>query len=157
MYYLRKLSIPFSLLFTILFLTNCNKCSDVECQNGGTCNDGYCDCAIGFSGPECNLEERAQYLGTFTAEGNCTSQGQSYIIIERNSTRGDKITIQNLDDRGVDVTAEANKEKFIFEEQTFLDGTILGEGAWEEGKLKVTYTVHRPSGSYHCSFDGTKS
>lgn len=38
-----------------LTFSSCKKdpCEDVNCQNGGVCNEGTCDCPEGFSGAEC--------------------------------------------------------------------------------------------------------
>ena len=37
--------------------TSCNKdrCSNVTCQNGGTCLNGYCTCPVGFEGDHCEI------------------------------------------------------------------------------------------------------
>ena len=40
--------------------TACEKepCESVFCQNGGICDDGICDCPVGFSGSICEIEDR---------------------------------------------------------------------------------------------------
>lgn len=42
-----------------LSFTSCKKdpCEDVNCSNGGTCNEGTCACPEGFSGPECRTAD----------------------------------------------------------------------------------------------------
>lgn len=52
----------FLLLIVMLGIagTSCDKCvgmfgkEKVTCSNGGTCNDGECDCLKGYSGPTCD-------------------------------------------------------------------------------------------------------
>jgi hypothetical protein len=52
-------SILLSLFITILFLDSCKKddkdnpCASITCENGGTCNNGTCDCPSGYSGNKC--------------------------------------------------------------------------------------------------------
>lgn len=51
-------------LFT--FLQACDKCKDVECKNGGTCKEGTCTCPTGFSGANCETEDKC-----ITKNPNC--------------------------------------------------------------------------------------
>lgn len=50
---------------------SCDKCRDTNCQNGGTCDDGICDCPPGYSGANCEIEPctYVQWTGT----GSCQS------------------------------------------------------------------------------------
>ncbi|NCG30359.1 MAG: hypothetical protein GWP27_07820 [Bacteroidetes bacterium] len=50
------LKLFFSLLF-VGFLSSCNDCKDVVCDNGGTCDDGICLCRTGYSGTNCEVED----------------------------------------------------------------------------------------------------
>lgn len=38
----------------VLILQSC-RCDDVNCLNGGVCNNGECDCPIGFVGESCEV------------------------------------------------------------------------------------------------------
>lgn len=43
-------------LFATLFifaLSGCDKCKDLNCENGGTCVDGECQCPSNYSGENC--------------------------------------------------------------------------------------------------------
>ncbi len=43
--------------FSVVFFESCSKskCAGVSCNNGGTCVNGNCSCATGFSGQHCEL------------------------------------------------------------------------------------------------------
>ena len=43
---------------TILSIQSCSDdCDDIICENGGTCDDGICDCPDGFSGTNCEIQD----------------------------------------------------------------------------------------------------
>ena len=43
-----------SVIFMVLSIQSCkDACEDVECENGGTCLEGYCECPIGYVGTNC--------------------------------------------------------------------------------------------------------
>jgi len=47
-----------SLTLFVLNFSSCSKCKDVTCNNGGTCEDGICACLTGFSGTNCEIEDK---------------------------------------------------------------------------------------------------
>jgi hypothetical protein len=53
-------------IFSTTLIVSCNqdKCKDVVCNNGGTCNetDGSCNCAVGYEGENCETLSRAKFL-----------------------------------------------------------------------------------------------
>lgn len=70
------LNILFLLALSCFFFTSCelleeaDPCEDVTCQNGGTCDDGNCDCPDGFSGDNCEMEDLC-----ITQNPNCQNGG----------------------------------------------------------------------------------
>jgi len=57
---MQKFSVTKCLLFamtvigSMLYFQSCdNSCDSIECQNGGSCTDGACDCPAGFGGDNC--------------------------------------------------------------------------------------------------------
>lgn len=47
-------------LMAFFLLTGCAKedlCSDDQCKNGSSCNDGKCDCPPGFIGDDCSIQD----------------------------------------------------------------------------------------------------
>lgn len=71
------------LLLTILFFHGCSSddsadgpCDRVTCQNGGTCNDGLCECPDGFEGLLCeteiiSCEDTSCQNGGTCSDGSC--------------------------------------------------------------------------------------
>ena len=45
-----------TICMTLVF-TSCDDCRNVECENGGVCEEGICDCPDGFSGELCEIED----------------------------------------------------------------------------------------------------
>ena len=41
------------IILGITVTSSCNPCADTNCQNGGVCDDGNCNCPDGFAGPSC--------------------------------------------------------------------------------------------------------
>jgi len=68
---LYSLFIIFSLLSMSLSFSSCqDDCETVSCFNGGSCDNGLCNCPTGFSGTDCsNLV--CQNGGTNNADGSC--------------------------------------------------------------------------------------
>ena len=60
------------LLISVFMLgfTSCkkDKCDTSNCLNGGTCDDGRCDCPIGYTGSECEEQITPQSIQISTIE-----------------------------------------------------------------------------------------
>lgn len=58
--YLYPMKIHFPLFLTTILLiglSGCDNCRDVQCLNGGECVDGRCDCAYGYTGDDCSVDD----------------------------------------------------------------------------------------------------
>lgn len=61
--------LTFATLLGLLWFAGCkNPCKDVNCQNGGQCVDGNCQCADGFYGTQCEKQGVA-CAGTYCLNG----------------------------------------------------------------------------------------
>ena len=48
----------FTLILSISLLFSCSDpCDDINCLNGGTCVEGQCNCAQGYSGADCSTKD----------------------------------------------------------------------------------------------------
>lgn len=140
----------------VLLFTQCtNNCKDVSCVNGSVCFDGECDCPIGFSGAECEQEFRANFLGTFSLDGECENPS-SFIHISRNANRGDYLYINNLLNEPISVMAMASRTGFEIPKQTYQFGFISGSGSYQNEVLTLDYTFELDGAVNNCSATGEK-
>lgn len=53
--------------------TACQKdpCIGLTCQNGGSCDEGFCTCQTGFEGVECQTKTADKFVGTFIGHLHC--------------------------------------------------------------------------------------
>lgn len=64
-------ALAFGLLLT---MPSCkDECKDVTCLNNGTCNEdnGECDCLTGFSGTQCEIEDKCVTGNVQCVNGDC--------------------------------------------------------------------------------------
>ncbi|WP_367390127.1 hypothetical protein [Lewinella sp. LCG006] len=60
----------FSLLtFTVLLAWGCNPC-EFDCQNGGDCNDGTCECPEEYEGADCSIHKDPLGIKFLTIEAS---------------------------------------------------------------------------------------
>ena len=59
----------------MLLLNSCTQdpCTELVCQNGGTCSDGYCQCPTGFEGAECDIEAANRFVGKYSGSLRCNN------------------------------------------------------------------------------------
>lgn len=66
-------------LFASVTYTSCkkDKCKKVTCANGGTCYDGNCACASGYTGKTCETLARDIFAKSYKGDGTDTD-GDNY-------------------------------------------------------------------------------
>jgi len=72
--------------FSATVFTSCNPdaCKDVVCSNGGTCTDGTCACAAGYTGTNCDTKANSSFTGTWSAKekvNGSSTWGTPYTVI----------------------------------------------------------------------------
>lgn len=56
-------------------------CSDLRCQNKGSCSDGFCQCPTGFEGSECEITAASRFVGTWVGNYRCTNGNSSFPLM----------------------------------------------------------------------------
>lgn len=104
-------NIAFSALLTFgafgaITYTSCNKdeCKDVVCQNGGTCNEGNCECSSGYEGTNCETKSVTKFIGTWAVSENCDGSNNTYqVTITADPSDVTRVIVSNLGDYGCSV------------------------------------------------------
>lgn len=142
--------------------TSCtDPCADVTCQNGGTCVEGDCECADGYTGTNCETEERAQFIGSYNVSEACTSGQYTYSVTVSNSSTGaTAIIIENFGDYSTNVSATVDGNSVTIASQTNqvsgFDLTFSGSGQISGNILSITYAVSDGSNTDSCIMTCTK-
>lgn len=74
-------------LFVILILVSgcaSDNCSDVNCQNGGICEDGTCHCPTGYKGPSCETVDFIYGAGKYYGDSISLGNGgvRTWVIVD---------------------------------------------------------------------------
>jgi hypothetical protein len=132
-------------------------CKDVNCGDNGTCVDGDCVCDSGYEGVNCQTEERAKFIGSYSVTEACTSGNYSYsMTITTSSTGVDKIVAQNFGDYSVDLIGTVDGSSVSFANQTVGGGTFSATGQISGSILTISYTVTAGSSNDSCTITATK-
>lgn len=114
---------------TVLY-TSCqdDSCLTLHCKNGGSCADGYCRCATGYEGTECEIRANAKFLGFYRGQSRC---GNSPVFID-SAIVSDEVVANRVKI----YKFSTNKEYF----GTVKDNSVLIDDASSQGRI-MTVTV----------------
>lgn len=143
------------------------KCSNVVCQNGGSCIDGVCYCPAGYEGDKCEIASVNRYVGqwdvTETIDGSSKPSNIGKVTVYemkiRKGTYALDLLIDNFMGKGYNnVTAVAGRKygsgglvsdattKFVFNLNQTISGTYItildGNGSVNQAGTELVCTYH---------------
>ncbi|MFN8286565.1 MAG: calcium-binding EGF-like domain-containing protein [Chitinophagales bacterium] len=122
---------------------NTDACSTVSCQNGGSCQSGTCNCPSNYTGTNCEIEVREQYLGSYNAVTDCNS---SYTVTITKSNLGvGYVNLYNIDSQGSTVFATFNGLSLNIPSQTVGNFIFNGNITYQGGFVTATFDYDRSS------------
>lgn len=143
----------------LLSFTACDPCEDVNCQNGGTCNEGECLCISGYEGVDCETQTSLKYLGTHSATSECGTGPQAFTCtVTQDPAAVDGIIFDNFSDlwSSGQVTADPIKATvdgitLTVAEQVVDNATITATGIYNGTDFVMTVTFTEAGTSLTCT------
>ncbi len=143
---------------TALTLTSCKKdpCKNVTCQNGGTCTDGNCQCALPWEGARCDVDGRDKFVGAWRGTRNCDGSVESgNLSIFKSSTRPRFIIIADY----IEAELTASNTFNIPLQQHTEDGItfmLSGNGILNGNQLNMTVVFNVQGNAITCVYNLTR-
>jgi hypothetical protein len=145
-----------SIIFLIATAGSCKKkpCDDVNCNSGGDCVSGTCQCDTLHEGTYCETEKRARYFGSFVGEINCPSSTQlDYVSITAVSDSLNLVNFHNLFGEEQNIRGIiTNNGSIYIPSQNSGNNTISGTATIVNEKIVVDFTVTNAGVTQNCSW-----
>lgn len=134
-----------------------DECKDVDCGDNGTCLAGVCVCDLGYTGTNCDTEERAAFIGTTNLSGTvaCPISGDGTISATATTfSAGTGITsiIMNIGGSLAINCTVTSPTSFTIDNQTIDTFTYGGTGSLTGTSLSVTMTEQDPGVGETCTY-----
>lgn len=69
-------------------------CENITCLNEGICNNGDCNCPLGYEGETCETESRTKILGFYNYDsGTCTNYSPTIEVLADTTSVTDLVII----------------------------------------------------------------
>jgi hypothetical protein len=154
-----------SLAFGMFVMNACtDPCNDVECLNGGICDEGDCICAAGYEGEDCGVEMRTKFIGSYNIVDSCEPASRTSTI-STSSSDVKKVLISNIIDAtlGGTAVAEIDGTKITIAEQNVTDNSSdiwsvkgLNTGTFTNNSFQITVQFVFGTTSADCNLTFSK-
>ena len=81
---MRTITKTFLIIFSLIVFFCCTSedaCENIICLNESTCNNGSCNCILGYEGSTCDVEAKAKFIGTYILDSQTCGDFESPIQI----------------------------------------------------------------------------
>jgi hypothetical protein len=127
-------------------------CANIVCGNGGMCVSGQCKCANGYEGERCEIVNR--FIGNYTAYDSCTQSNRNYVVVLNIRTSGEpSLKMYGIIDPSTPLYANISGDgnSFTIVSTSYNGYSYSGGGYYDNGKIRIGYTVDYTTFSYSCS------
>ena len=144
------------LALSLILFASCGKdaCNEIECENGGTCMEGTCECPPEYVGNLCQYIDVGDYLGTYqmTYEGCFQASPDHKVTVAESVDEWDTVILGGLGDYAcpggkLEISAKVGLNSISIPTQTIcaegnFDGyTYMGEGTRQGDTLNLSFSV----------------
>src|SRR5438128_7153513 len=122
---------------TVMFFNACSSdpCKDVTCLNGGVCDNGSCNCAVGYEGSDCSTISRDKFIKTWNSANNsCINASSGQLTV----TAGSGVLEMSLSNFGHLICGAGT---------VIVTATITGANTFEIASQSVCGTTYSGSGT----------
>jgi hypothetical protein len=151
-----------------VWMTSCknsNKCQNVACINGGSCDNGRCVCPVGYEGPLCDTFSRNKFVHNYNGGDSCSqsvfndtmhyTQYGNPVYIQARMSKPIELVIKNfLDDprdSAIGTMLKTDSFSFLGANNSI---TYSGTGWLRSDTLHMHYHVIHDTVSYDCNYLG---
>jgi len=142
---------------SMTLLGSCAKdlCKDVVCENGGTCDEGNCKCALGHEGTMCENEMRTKFIGIYTFNESCGTDADVHQVnVKASAASVERVMIEKMHGT-FNVEATVNTSTTLdIKSQVFGSDTIQGSGSISGKTLTLTYQIKQSLTTINCTGSG---
>ena len=124
-------------------------CDDQVCLNGGTCNDGDCDCPVAFEDQNCGTETRAKFISQYSCSNSCEPTLTYNQTVTKSASDVARFIVNDMGGvSGLNVSCRVTGGNvFTIDSQTLVDGdgdtwVISGSGSIAGNVVTATVTYN---------------